>query len=146
MLLDFDRPDLWKKDFPVFDADRWIALQFLNLGIGEGVIAVIALEAWEAGGLAFLASFEECFERFIYSLQGVLQDLRVDLIVLRSDLFDCGELGRLVIVGETHMAHPGGFTAVLKRCVVQLTIAIKRELESIALLARGVQAIRKSFD
>src|SRR5258708_16449152 len=113
MLLDFDMADLGKYDTAILDPHGWVALQFLNLGIAKAIIAVIPLEAWEAGGFAFLHSFEEGFERFIHPFQGILQDLRIDLVVLRSNLFDLWELGRLIVVEDANLAHAVGFTAFL---------------------------------
>src|SRR6266550_1088514 len=53
VLLHFDMTDLWENDFPIFDGNGRLALELLDLWIGEAIVAVIPLEAWEAGGLAF---------------------------------------------------------------------------------------------
>src|SRR6266699_591942 len=138
-------PDLGKDDFPVFDRHGRFALEFLDLGIGEAIIAVISVEPGEAGGFAFLASLEESLECLVYTLQGVLEHLGVDLLILRTDLFDLWQLGRLVFIGNAHLAHPIGFLALLKRGIVEFAITVKCELEGISLFASGVQAICKSL-
>ena len=52
VLLDFDMPDLGKDDFPVFDPNRWITFEFLDLWVGEAIVAIVSLEPGEAWGLA----------------------------------------------------------------------------------------------
>jgi hypothetical protein len=96
-------------------------------------------------GLAFLAALEERLECFVHSLECILQHLGIDLFVLWSDLFDLGELGRLVIVGDPDTAHPVVLAALGEGCIVQLAIAVKCELQSSRLFACGIDAILKSF-
>jgi len=67
-------------------------------------------------------------------MQGILQDLGIDLFVLRSDLFDIWQLSRLIIERDTDTTHAVRFFSFLKCRIVQLAIMVKCELESITLL------------
>src|SRR5262245_21654116 len=97
MLVDFDMTDLWKDDFPIFNCHGRVPFAFLNLRIGEAIVSIISLEAWEAWGFALFAPSKEILECFVYSVQGILQDLRIDLFILRTKLFDLGQLSRLIL-------------------------------------------------
>jgi len=114
--------DLGKGDLPVFDRNGWLALQFLDLWVGETIVAIVSLVPGEARGFAFLAPFEESLERFVYSLERILQDLGIDLFVLWPDLFDGRKLGRLVIVGDADTAHTVCFTAFLKGRIEEIPL------------------------
>src|SRR5262249_35135281 len=113
VLLHLDVSNLRKDDLPIFDPHNGLALSSLNLGIGEGVIAVISLKTGISGLLSLLHAPEEVLERFLHSMQGILQNLCIDLVKLRSVLFDCWELSRLHLKIHTHPTHTPGFTSFL---------------------------------
>src|SRR3979409_2259340 len=105
--------DLWKNHLPVFYRDGRLAFELFDLGIGEAIIAIISLEAWEACSVALFAPLEEGLERFVHPLQRVLEHLRIDLFVLRTKLFDLGQLSRLHLIGDTDTTHMPSFASFL---------------------------------
>src|SRR5258708_22362150 len=102
MLLHLDMPNLGKDDFAIFESYGWLAFELFNLGIAEAIVTIIALKSGISSFLSLLYTPKEVLERFLHSLQGVLQDLRIDLFVLWSDLFDFRKLSCLHLIGDTH--------------------------------------------
>src|SRR5260370_31238967 len=118
MLLDLDMPNLRKNDLAIVDDNGRFPFELFDLGIAKAIVTVIPLEAWEAGGFTILASPKEGFECFVHPLEGILQDLRVDLVKLRTVLFDFWKLSRLHLIGDTDMAHTPGFTPLFQSSII----------------------------
>src|SRR5690349_9498912 len=68
---------------------------FTYLRIGERAVPFAALKSGIARGLARLDPAEERLKRSIKPTQHILQDLGIDLSVLRLRLLDCWQLRRL---------------------------------------------------
>src|SRR6516162_2999985 len=60
----------------------------LELWVGEAIVAVSAMEARIAWCLAILDPTEECLEGPFHPQDDILQDLAVDLAILRHCFFD----------------------------------------------------------
>ena len=75
MLFDFDMANTWKKDLPILDPNKIFALESFNLWIREAIRSLVPLEARETRGLTSLATAKEGLERFVHTMQGLLQDL-----------------------------------------------------------------------
>jgi hypothetical protein len=91
-----------------------------DLRRGEAGVAVPALEARVARCLTRLHAAEVGLESTRYPLRHVLQDLAVNLAVFRQGLFDTGQLGLLLGVGNRDTAHPPGFLTLAKSGIVDV--------------------------
>jgi len=113
---------------------------------GEGVIAPIALEAWEAGFFSMLfAAPDEGFHRQIDPHCYVLQDLRVYLFQGGAFLFQYGKGFLLLIERKGYTLMLMGLFALLKQVVVQPTTLFKGLVQLVNLLLGGVYPILKHF-
>jgi hypothetical protein len=93
----------------------------LKLGIGEAVIAFTPMEPWIAGCLPFTDALEKHLECSIYTQDHILQDLAMDLAILRHDLLDTGKLGLLLVVGDRDAAFLPRFPPFAKGGIVEMT-------------------------
>jgi hypothetical protein len=71
------------------------------LWVGEAVITAVSSEAWMARRFSSFHTAEESLKRLIQTAQHILQDLRIDLGILRTSGFGVWQLHRLLLVGST---------------------------------------------
>jgi hypothetical protein len=84
------------------------------------VIAPLIFEAWIAGLFAVLRPLEKLLEGTIQAQDDILQDLRVDGLVLRSDFLDAGQFGFPFGVAKAHPSHLPGVAPFLQGGIVHL--------------------------
>ena len=99
------------------------AAMLTQLGIGKAVVAVLALKARVAGLFPRLDAAKEGLKGFIQPVQGILQDLGVDIVVFRPHLFDGGKL--LGLLREVHrdVAVLPGSLALFQSSIVEFPAA-----------------------
>ena len=139
MLLDFDRADFGEAQ-PLILSHAETAL-----GKGETLIAPVALKSRIARRFSFFHTPKERLVCLVYPAQHILQNLRVDVLVQRFDLFDLGKLGGLLIVADAHLAHAVRIPALLDGGIVQFPCPVQCPLQFFSLFLRRVQAILVGF-
>ena len=103
-------------------------------GIGEGIVPLRSFESWEPEIRA-----EEILECLVQSIQDVLQDLRIDVLVDRELGLELGELFGLFVTTD-------GMQLPLKDTVViQLSTNIQSVGQGIALGLVGLQFVAIRF-
>jgi hypothetical protein len=116
------------------------------LGIGEGVVAVVALKAGRARRLPSGDSAEERLIRCVYAAQHILQDLRMDLGVFGARDFEVWQLHGLLIVGGAgalSTSPPGA--ALFQGTVVERATAQHDRCQRLFLLGRWQQLVLVGF-
>src|SRR5947209_9709132 len=116
-----------------------------RLGVGERVIAPVALKPGIPRRFARFHAPEEVVIGFLHPLQDILKHLRVDVAVLWPHLFDLWQLCSLLIVGDADFAHLPCVPALLESSVVKLSCPVQRPLELFCLLLIGIQSALVSF-
>src|SRR5205823_3955618 len=111
-----------------------------TLGIGEAMIAVAALEAGIARGFAILKTTEEGIKGFVKSPERLLLNLRVDVLVLFSHLFDLRKLSGLQRIEDRDSTHLIGVSTLLQSGIVQLFAASQRPFQRPDLFLGRIQA------
>jgi putative transposase len=84
---------------------------------------------------------EKGLECCVHTTKHILQNLGMKARYIRSDGFDVAELACLGIVIELRLGHSVAVPTLLQRCVVQLSTHLERGLQSLPLLAIGIQPI-----
>src|SRR6266571_5119869 len=100
-----------------------------TLRVREAIIAVTALEPGVAGVLSVLDTTGEGIKRFIEPSEDILLHLRVDVLILFSQLFESWELVSLHTVGDGHSTQLIGISTFLESSVVQLFAAAQHPFE-----------------
>jgi hypothetical protein len=103
------------------------------LGIGERVVAVPSLEAGIARLLAGLEAAEERRKSSIQAFEHILQDLGMDLSVLRADGLHLAQFPRLLLVAHRDPTPLPGRLALLQGGVVEATAAPQDSLQHLRL-------------
>src|SRR6185437_8651805 len=134
-----------------------------RLWIGEALIAPIALKSWVSWCFALFDAPKEGLVCFIDSPQDILQDLRMNILVLWPDRFDFREMCRLpvirdgvflyekfarrfiIVVGVPLHHHFIGISTLLESSIVKLSCPIQGPLELLFLLFIRVQSVLVGF-
>ena len=119
---DANAPDLGEDEAPVVEHGT-----VAELFVGETCVAVGALEAGIAGLLTGLDAAKERLEGTVQTRQHILQDLRVDVLVLRPNVFDGGQFGTLMSAGDARVAFLPGVAAFLQRGIVEFAAATQHK-------------------
>jgi hypothetical protein len=93
------------------------------------VVAFASVEAGIAWRLSLLETTEERLKCSVDTEHNILQDLAVDLAVLRQGLLDIGEFGLLLVVGDREAPHPPSFPPLAHGGVVEVTAEQKEALK-----------------
>ena len=96
--LDFDVPDLGEDDFASFHGKA-------TLRIGKAVVTIPSLVSGIPCFCARLDPSKEGLESFVHALQGVLQHLRMDVLVFLTQVFDLRELVDLIVATDAIILH-----------------------------------------
>ena len=104
------------------------------------VEALVGLEAWVAGSLAVLDATEECLERLVQSLEGLLLrgERPTPVLFIGTNLF---ELAGLVAVAHRMLALAVGIAAFLQRSVVHRAVIAQHLTQRDGLACGWVQAV-----
>jgi hypothetical protein len=97
------------------------AAMLSDLGIGETIVAVTSMKTGIARRLPFTHTAEERLKRAVHAQHHVLQELAMNLAIVRHDLLDAGKLGLLLVVGDGHATLPPGFAPRFDNGVADLT-------------------------
>ncbi len=130
MQLDFDLADFRQAEMRTLQRES-------ELRIGERVITGARTKARESGFAPALHSSKERFESLINSMQGVLQDLRMDAVEIRSELLDLDKLRALSGEVNAFTVDAPRIASFLQRCVIEFTATCKRAIQQSYLLLRG---------
>ena len=122
-------PDLGQDKAPVLKCGT-----VATLLIGETRVAVGALEAGIPWLRSCLHTAKERLEGAIQARQYVLQDLGVDVVVLRPHGLNGGQFSALMGAGDAHPTFLPGVTAFLERSVVEFPAATQNERHRLLLL------------
>src|SRR5215831_3331673 len=76
-----------------------------HLRVGERIVAIAAMEPRIAWCLPVTEAVEERLEGSVYAKHDILQDLSVDLGVVRHSHLDAGQLGLLLVGGDADATH-----------------------------------------
>src|SRR5262249_26498711 len=112
------------RDAPDFGENQESVVQggpVAELRVSGAVVAVAPVEARVAGRLTRLHAAEEGLEGAVYALYHVLQDLAVDLGILRQLGFDAGQFGFLLVVVHRDATLLPGFPAYRNGGIVDMT-------------------------
>jgi hypothetical protein len=146
----FQRTRPAHRDVPDLGEDKKAIIQprpamLAHLRIGEGVVAVPALEAGIAGRLPFAEAAEERLEGQVYAQHDILQDLGVDLGILWHSLLDAGQFGLLLIVTGGDTAHPPRLTPFPDGGIVDVTAEHQGTFKQPLLFRRGFEFVLEGF-
>jgi hypothetical protein len=112
---------------------------------GEGVIPASGFKPGVAWHLAVFDAAKEVAHRLVKTVENLLQDLRIDLLVFWPLLFDIGQLVGLHLVRDGNTAHTIGRHSLFERGVVYLFTPAQDPLQRCDLLAGGVEPIAIHF-
>jgi len=90
-----------------------------SLGVGERIVAVSTLETRIARCFIIPHPSEEGLHSLLQTLQNILLNLAVNILIFFSHLFDGRKLIGLHIVGNRLAVHPIGFTPFFKSGIVK---------------------------
>src|SRR5437016_1037916 len=90
-----------------------------TLGVGERIVAVSTLETRIARRFPIPHPSEEGLHSLLQTLQNVLLDLAMNILIFFSQLFDGRKLIGLHLVGNRHTVHAIGFTPFFKSGIVK---------------------------
>jgi hypothetical protein len=118
-----------------------------RLRIGEGVVAVLALETREASGLTLLFwqflvlsyAMKESVKGFAQPAENILRNLGIQAGKVISDEFDIGKLSALVVVVQRFLLGEVRVAALLKGSIVKFAAEVKGSLKLVEDFLRGFQ-------
>src|SRR5215469_12651242 len=133
---DSDPSDLGEYQLVVIDGGS-----SAELLVGETRGAVGALQARIPWLFAILHPAEEPLEGAVQAGQHVLQDLRVDVLVLGPHRFDAGKIGALLGTDDAHAACVPGVAAFLQSGIVEFPAATQNKCHPLLLLGSRLELV-----
>ena len=127
--LDSDPADLDEDQKPILERGP-----VAELLVGETIVAVGSLKAWIPGLLALLDAAKEGLKGTVQAGEHILQDLGVDIVVLRSHVLDGRQLSGLMGALDTLMALLPRVAAFLQRGIIEFPAATQHERHRLLLL------------
>ena len=116
-----------------------------RLWVGQAPVAILGFITGIAGRQSSFDTTEERLEGFIHPMQDILQDLRVDALVLGADLLDLGQLRTLLRKRDALAAHPPSISALLKGSIVQFRAQGQLFMQRVCLLLSWVDPVAIGF-
>jgi hypothetical protein len=133
-----DAPDLGEDQKVVIQPSATVVP---NLWVGETVVAISALEAGIAGCGAIAYALKERLKRSIGTEHDILQDLGINLGVLRHCLLDIGQLSLLLEIRNRNSTHPPCFPTLANGGVIDLAAEQKGTIKFPVLFLGGLKYV-----
>jgi hypothetical protein len=137
-----DAPDLGEDQATVVQSRATMLTEVL---VGETGVAVGAVKTKVTRRLSRFHAGKKLLERSVEPSERVLQNLRMDVVVCRSRLFDRWELGALLRDSDTHEALAPGLFAFQQRGVVEFTAAACDKRQRLFLFRRRLEFVCVGF-
>ena len=142
VLAHFDCAYFREPNLLLFDFDRAIVC----LWIGKRVEELYAFKAWKTCSLALvLPAQKEPFERFIQSLNDILENLRIDGFEFGELAADFGQLLDLSICSKRLFARSPNIASLFKSTVIEKSASIEDRKQNLYLCSRRIDSELKGL-